>query len=416
MTARSVATVGTTPASDNAVSLYLIGVFLICFLGNVSSGLVSTIASVYLPIITSEMSGVGAESQAGLSTYINALYLIGWASGGLLWGMISDRIGRARALSLCLAAVGILTLSVSFASTWWMVVSLRLAGGLAVGGILVITMTFLSEIWPRSSRSMIMGIASIGFPVGIFSSGLINTLVSDWREAFWIGAGPIALALIVMTFVRESSAWISARERIRVTSKNGSFFQIPGLVHGAVVCGTMLIVLWSIFSWMPTWVQSILVSGDGQRERGMVMMLLGVGGVVGGACSGWIAKAIGERKTMLICFSGAFCMAFILFGVISEFSSVVYLATAVLSFFFGMSQGLLSFYIPQFFEVHVRASATGFCFNAGRLVTAFAVFALGMLVTFFGGYGNSLLFFSGLLVPGFLFVLISKPYQPKTKS
>jgi hypothetical protein len=75
---------------------------------------------------------------------------------------------------------------------------------------------------------------------------------------------------------------------------------------------------------------------------------------------------------------------------------------------FGISQGLLSVYIPLLFPVSIRASATGFCFNVGRFLTAAAVFFVGALVTTLGGYGNSLFTFCFVFVIGFFFLLFSK--------
>src|SRR5690606_29477390 len=180
--------------------------------------------------------------------------------GGISWGMISDRIGRARSLAMCLGSVGVLTIWVSFAGSWEMIVGLRLLGGFAVGGVMVITMTLLSEIWPSQTRSMVMGIVSIGFPVGIFASGLVNVWVNDWRDAFLVGTVPLALAAVASVLIKESSQWmISKQDRSKVKAPPSSPFNAPGLIHGAVVFGTMLIALWSAFSWMPTWVQSLLV-------------------------------------------------------------------------------------------------------------------------------------------------------------
>lgn len=385
----------------------------VCFLANVGGGLVSTIASVFLPTISAEMTGADPSAASDAGTYISALYLVGWALGGICWGFISDRMGRAVSLRLCLASVGILTLLVSLAPSWEAVVALRLLGGFAVGGITVLTMTLLSEVWPVASRSQVMGIVSVGFPVGIFSSGLVNNLVGDWRQAFLIGIVPLLLAAWSFFAVRESPAWKMSGTNRKNDKQDQTLSETKRLLHGAVIFGSMLIVLWSVFSWVPTWVQSISSDSEGHVERGMVMMILGMGGVAGGMLSGWIAKSLGERKAMLICFAGVFTVCLFLFGLLREFSPWVYVGSVFLSFFFGMSQGLLSFYIPQLFPVAVRARATGLCFNAGRFVTAGAVFTLGMLVSFFGGYGNALLAFSLLLIPGFLFVFFSKTLKTK---
>jgi hypothetical protein len=72
---------------------------------------------------------------------------------------------------------------------------------------------------------------------------------------------------------------------------------------------------------------------------------------------------------------------------------------------FGISQGLLSVYVPLLFPVSIRASATGFCFNISRFFTAAGVFFVGAWVTILGGYGNSLFAFSFVFLIGFLFLL-----------
>jgi len=170
----------------------------------------------------------------------------------------------------------------------------------------------------------------------------------------------------------------------------------------------MLIGLWAIFSWLPTWVQSLLTDSDGQDERGLSMMLLGAGGLAGGFFSGWVANALGTRRAMMLCFSACFILSFLLFKLNTSFTTLTLVEIPLLSFSFGISQGLLSVYIPMLFPVAIRAASTGFCFNVGRFFTAAAVFFVGALVTAFGGYGNSLFAFSFVFLIGFLFLFFSK--------
>jgi hypothetical protein len=80
----------------------------------------------------------------------------------------------------------------------------------------------------------------------------------------------------------------------------------------------------------------------------------------------------------------------------------------MLSFTFGISQGLLAVYIPLLFQVSIRAMATGFCFNIGRFFTAAVVFFVGALVITLGGYGNSLFTFSFVFLLGFFILLFSR--------
>ena len=78
----------------------------------------------------------------------------------------------------------------------------------------------------------------------------------------------------------------------------------------------------------------------------------------------------------------------------------------MLALFFGASQGVLSVYIPLLFPVSIRATATGFCFNVGRLFTAFAVLFVGVLESALGGYSNALFYFSLVFVIGLITVMM----------
>ncbi len=379
--------------------------FVICFLFNISAGLISTLMSVYLPVVVKNLSGnVSADELNYISAYINSLYIAGWAVGGFMWGFISDKIGRVKALAISAGTFGLFTMLISFAPSWEMVVIFRLLSGLAVGGILVITPTLLSEIWPASSRSVMIGIDSIGFPIGIFSSGLINLLVNDWSQAFLVGAFPLLIAIISLIMLQESTDWRNSNSESPEMRHKQNSTDKENLIRGTIIFGSMLIGLWGMFSWIPTWVQSLLTDSSGQTERGIAMMLLGAGGLTGGFISGWVSNSLGVRKAMMTCFTGCIVMSVLLFGLNASFSKVIYIELGLLSLFFGISQGLLSIYIPQLFPVHKRGTYTGICFNIGRIVTAMAIFFVGAMVTGLGGYSNALLTFAGIFVAGFITV------------
>lgn len=380
--------------------------FVICFLCNVCAGLISTLMATYLPPVVQELTGrSGSEELGTISAYIQSIYIAGWAVGGFFWGFVSDKIGRVKALSLSVASFGLCTLIISVAPSWEYVVLLRLFSGLAVGGILVVTPMLLFEIWPPKTRAVMIGIDSIGFPVGIFSSGLVTFLVANWRDAFLIGLAPLILGIIGLYTLKESDQWKS-----RATSssdKKATPNDKRNLISGSIIFGSMLIGLWGMFSWIPTWVQSLLGTGDGQGERGIAMMLLGAGGLAGGFASGWVSNALGTRRAMMVCFAGCIIISGLLFGLNASFSNIIFVELGLLSFFFGISQGLLSIYVPQLFTVQIRGTFTGICFNVGRIVTAVAIFFVGFMVTVLNGYSNTLLAFAGIFIIGFLTMFLS---------
>jgi MFS family permease len=392
------------------ISVYHWLMFAVCLLGNLMGGSVSTLMSVYLPVVVKDMLGVVDEEQLNqVSAYINALYIAGWTLGGLTWGVIGDRIGRARSLSLAVGMFGLFTVLTGFVSSWEALMIFRFFCGFGVGGTLVLNTTLLSEIWPERTKAIFIGVLSIGFPIGIISSGAINYMVPDWRTGFMTGVLPVSIGIISIWILKESEKWKASRfqEKEIVTRLHYDEHR-RDLVNGSIIFGSMLIGLWAVFSWMPTWVQSLLAAADGRHERGLSMMLLGAGGLTGGFFSGWISNLFGTRKAMLLCFSGCFILSLLLFKVNTVFTGIILIEIALLAVLFGISQGLLSYYIPMLFPVSIRATATGFCFNIGRILTSAAVFLVGTLVTTLGGYGNSLFTFSFVFLLGFLVLLFSK--------
>jgi len=403
------------PERAQVKSVTLFALFVICFFSSAFGGAVSTLMSVYLPTVVKQMQGEKTAEQVNyLSGLINSLFIFGWAVGGFFWGMISDKIGRKKAFILALTVYGIFTILTGFMPDWGGIMVCRFMSGFGVGGDLVIAFTLISEVWPQKSKAVYTGILSISFPVGIFSAGATRYLVSSWREAFYVGAVPILLGIMAMLFIAESDLWKRHNEEKLTQPVTGSqLFSAQNrkaLFIGSVIFGAMLIGLWAIFSWMPTWIQS-LISGDGSKQAGLSMMFLGMGGLSGGFFSGWVVNLMGLRKSLIACFAVCSAMAFLLFKTNTTFSPIIYGEIAALAVFFGISQGVLSVYIPHLFPTGIRASATGICFNAGRLFTALAVLFVGVLVITLGGYSNALFIFSLVFLPGLLIVLFAKNIQ-----
>lgn len=373
-------------------------ILLICAISYMFGGTISTLVSVYLPKVISDLYKSGAsESDTGnIGAYINAIFLYGWMLGGLFFGVVADKIGRKRSLILVSALYGLATIAIIFTYNLYLFLALRFIAGAGVGGVLLIATVYISEIWEAKTRPIILGVLAIAFPVGIVTTGGLTTLFTEWRQAFWLGTIPCFAALLMYLFLYESEKWLTKKATKEIS--NISIFDNQyrkNLISGSLIFGSVLIGLWGLFSWLPTWVQSILPAGsDGQQERSITMMLLGIGGIIGGILSGFLIKQFGNRKTLIVTFGGLIVMSLILFLTNKSFSNIIYFETALLTLFFGISQGSLSSYIPALFPTEVRGSATGFCFNIGRFFTATAVFFVGAMVTWFGGFSNALLSFS----------------------
>ena len=386
--------------------------FILCFFATVFAGTVSTLMSVYLPVAVKDLAGDKTPRQLSIiGAYINAVFILGATAGGFVAGIISDKAGRKTGLILSIFCYGVFATLTGFMPGWWGVVFCRFFSGVGLGGVLVTTTTLVIEEWPQKTRAIVIGFLSIAIPAGIFSAGLIDYFVSSWRQGFLIGIFHLVIALLSIKYLKESRKWMENKARIVKLGSDKVIITAPAhrlnLVMGSIIFGSMLIGLWAIFSWIPTWIEQLITIGDAQKERGLSMMVLGMGGLFGGGVSGWFIHAFGLRKCLLVCFGVCAVLSFILFKTNTVFSAIIYVEIAILSVSFGASQGVLSVYIPLLFPVDIRATGTGFCFNIGRLFTAIAVFFIGVLVVELGGYGNALFIFSFVFLVGFLATLFS---------
>jgi MFS family permease len=386
--------------------------FIICYISIMFSGISSMLMSVYLPVAVKDLLGTVTDERMNyISAYINSVFIFGSMFGGFTWGFICDKIGRSKAVIFSTALYGLFTLFTAFSSSWLLIGVYRFVTGFGVGGVIVTTNILIAEIWPEKRRAVALGIVSAAMPVGFIVAGALNNLIPQWRDAFLTGIIPLITSIAAIFVLSETESWkqVNHSTNHEVSKQIFSRDYKQNLVSGSVIFGTMLIGLWAIFSWAPTWVQSVTSDSDKANElRGITMMILAMSGLVGSIVSGWIVNTIGMRKTMMMCFIACFIMTAIVFKLNTSVSKITLLEMGLLAFFFGISQGALSVYIPSLFPTKVRASATGFCFNIGRLFTATVVFFIGALVSFLGGYGNAVFIFSFIFLIGFVTTYLSK--------
>jgi MFS family permease len=379
--------------------------FVICFLGTLSSGIVTMLMSVYLPVTVKDLLGnVSEERLNDVSAWINCVFIFGWMFGGIIWGFVSDKIGRSLATAVSIASFGLFAVLTGVSSSWLLICICRFLSGFGIGGLMVSSTVLVAELWSARSRAIVLGIVNVAMPVGFFIAGAINNATENWRTAFWIGGVPLLLGIAGYFVLPESGKWKTNKPGANAIIEKEIFSagNRKNLLTGSIVFGAMLIGLWAVFSWAPTWVQSISTAAEAQEKRGSTIMILSMGGIAGSFVSGWIVNLLGVRKTMLMCFLGCFVLTLVVFKTNYHITTVTFGELAALAFFFGISQGALSVYIPSLFPVNVCASATGFCFNVGRLFTGTVVFFIGALVSFLGGYGNAVVTFSFVFIIGMI--------------
>lgn len=383
-------------------NLYL--VFILVFINVAFGALNSVLSSAYLPDIIKDINNAGVENIAG---WINAAFLAGGTLGGIAFGFAGDSVGRKKTLLAAILFYSIGSALGAITDNWLMLVITRFIVGIGVGTSLVLSAVIISEIWPPRRKAIALGILSVAYPVGIILSGIITSNISNWRTAFYIGAASILLVAPTWYFVQETFKRSASSLSQTAPSFNG---QRSRLALGIIVYGTMLIGLWSAFSWLPTWVESLLADNtvSGQSERGMAVTFLGVGGLAGGIASGWIGNRLGQKTTQAVCFIVCFLLSFWMFRLMDSLSTKVLIGSALLGLSFGISQGVLNVFIPELFPVQIRSSATGLCFHVGRAFTAVAVFFVGAWAIWLHSYGNAIFTFSWLYIIGLIALLLIK--------
>ncbi|MBS1537531.1 MAG: MFS transporter [Bacteroidetes bacterium] len=393
---------------------YRVTMYVLCWISGMFAGIASTLMPLYLTVITGDIYGTSdTQTISTVGSYVSSLFLLGWTFGGILLGLAADKVGRVRSLIIAIVLFTLPMAMASFVRSLELLTLCRFLTGAGIGATLVITTTFIAELWNDKSRATALGFLANSYAVGIVCAGLINYLIADWHTAFVISSLPVFMVVVVGLTMKESSKWHTAK-----VAADNKLSQINQLFHssnkknfiiGTLMFGTMLIGLWAAFSWLPTWVQSLLaVHENGQQPRGKAMMLLGMGGIVGTFFAGFVSNWIGRKKSMLISFAGCFLAATLLFKTNSSITPLIFIETGLLSLFFGFGQGVMTNYIPELFPTLIRATATGLCFNIGRIATAIAVFFVGMIVIALGGYANAVSVFSYAYLVGFIVTFFAK--------
>lgn len=396
MTAFEVASGSGTPAPENSmksgllagIGKYHLLVFFGCWLGGIFDGMDSTLMSVVMPDAIKALVGSSDKAVIGpIASYITSLFLVGWMLGGVIFGIIGDKLGRVRSMIFSILLYAIFTGLAGLTHSWQQLAVCRFLTGLGIGGELVSISTFLAEVWPSRSRALAIGVLITSYQAGVFIAGSINTIFHDWRTAFWIGALPALLVIFLRMAMRESDRWMEAREkRLKETQEISHFKELfnarnrRGLLVGGLAFGGLLIGYWASLSWIPLWIQDLLQTTGTGNERGIATMYQGVAAMVGCGMAGMFSDWIGRRPTIILSSLGCFAASALLFLTNTAFSPVIYWECALLGYFIGVIQAAMYIYLPELFPTLVRASGTGFCLNVGRFVTAIAVFYVGDLI------------------------------------
>ncbi|MFO0918219.1 MAG: MFS transporter [Planctomycetaceae bacterium] len=226
------------------------------------------------------LEGTGREGQAGawFGTII-ATFLVGAATGGVVFGWLGDRIGRVRAMSLSVLVYALFTGFCGFAQNVEQLAGLRFIASLGMGGEWSLGVALVMEVWPNRSRAFMAGLigaaANVGYlliaVVGMGLDALLETSIPEilssiglsaedvgrltahkgWRLMMMIGTTPALLTFLFRIFVPESEKW-EEEHRKGVTS-NWMTADLWGVLFG-LAGPAAIIAVWAYdWPWLPLW-------------------------------------------------------------------------------------------------------------------------------------------------------------------
>ncbi|HEY8550700.1 MAG TPA: MFS transporter [Vicinamibacterales bacterium] len=341
-----------------------------------------------------ELLGPGA-SQRDIGVWGGwalGITLVGWSAGGLLFGMVADRWGRTRTMALTILIYSVFTGLTGLAQTPMQLLVLRFIAALGIGGEWGAGASMIAEVFPKASRAMAAGILQSASGTGFFAAILLEWLVGgNWRYAFFAGAVPAFLALVVRLGLHEPEAWVAARRkaaglRARVGSL-AAIFEEPELGRRLLLATALAVI--GIFAYWGTnfWVNSRfteLLRGQGADPATIAsgvrtaLLVLNVGNMVGFLSYIPITNRVGRIRAFTIFHAGALVSMPVAFLFSTDYETGL-----VLFFFAGLfTSGIYSgytIYFPELFPTRVRATGASFCYNVGRIVAAPGPVLMGWL-------------------------------------
>ncbi|MFG2550136.1 MFS transporter [Streptomyces sp. NPDC048581] len=153
-----------------------------------------------------------------MSGLVGSAALIGMFVGGLVFGYVTDRVGRQKVYLFDIAAFIALPVAQYFAPDAWTLTLLRFAMGIAIGADFAIAGTIASEFAPRKSRGPLLVVMVTMWSVGAATAYVVGWLMlrsglDDWRWMLASSAIPAALILLLRFGTPESPRWLMSKGR-----------------------------------------------------------------------------------------------------------------------------------------------------------------------------------------------------------
>ncbi|HEY0983592.1 MFS transporter [Schlesneria sp.] len=236
------------------------------------------------------------EFYGSIST---SIFLLGWATGGLGFGILGDRIGRAKTMLLTILLYSAFTGLSALSWDPWSFAAFRFLTGLGVGGEFAVGVALVAEVMPVRARPFALGLLQALSAVGNISAAVISLVLfeleergavgSAWRIMFVIGALPALLAILIRRRLKEPEQWQAASDE-QLQKQLGSYSELFGnptwrrnAIVGLIMAASGVIGLWGIgfFSidltrsvFRKSFENDLRVAGEAEKDREFIRLIV----------------------------------------------------------------------------------------------------------------------------------------------
>jgi MFS family permease len=394
----------------------------------------------------------GVEADKGQVTaysgYATSIFLIGWGTGGIIFGILGDLIGRAKIMMLTILLYSLFTGLSAFSTGFVDFAFYRFLTGLGVGGEFAVGVSLVAEVMPDRARPFALGLLQALSAVGNITAAVTGIVLAylaragvigeAWRIMFVIGAVPALLALFVFWQLKEPERWRLAAAKYTLAERLRSYFAeifsnrrwAKNAVIGLLLASSGIIGLWAIGFFSIDLQRSIFrarfeqegLSGSEITFRedvwaGWTSVTLNMGAFLGIYAFSYVTHHVGRKPAFAVAFILAMlstAFVFLNFSTIGDiFWMIPIMGFCQLALFGGYA-----IYFPELFPTRLRSTGTSFCYNVARFLAAAGPAALGLLTSqVFNGYEEPLpLRYAGLTMCAIFFVgLLVLPFAPETR-
>jgi MFS family permease len=341
------------------------------------------------------------DATAGM---LGTITLVMSGVGGVIFGYVADRVGRARALMATILFFSIASLGAATSQSVMQLLMWRALLGIGMGGEWASGAVLISETWPPAHRNKAISIMQSGWAIGYIAAALMAALVlgapgagpNAWRWLFVVGVLPALFTLWIRRNVPEPETWKTRGAKSRL----GNPFKV--IFGRSLIRRTVLIILlgtavqfayWGIFFWLPAFLaRPVSQGGAGMGVVGSLAWIIPVqiGAYLGYLTFGFIADRLGRRRTFIL-FMLAAALLVPIYGQMARNPTMLMLLGPVLGYFGHGYFSLFGSFIAELYPTAIRATAQGTSYNIGRMAGAVAPYTIGAVATLPGiGIGLAL--------------------------